>query len=84
MPITGQLWYTTFDVGDNHVAGYLNSDGTFITQVGPTAERGSDHRGRYGGRILLRRQLRRHLDQFLSDQRQFARQHRSGRRCGEL
>ena len=37
MPITGQLWYTTLDVGDNQVAGYLNSDGTSITQVGPTA-----------------------------------------------
>jgi len=36
MPITGQLWYTTFDVGDNHVAGYFNSDGTFITPVGST------------------------------------------------
>ncbi|MGB9365778.1 MAG: Ig-like domain-containing protein [Xanthobacteraceae bacterium] len=36
MPITGQLWYTTIDIGDNHVAGYFNSDGTFITQTGPT------------------------------------------------
>jgi len=38
MPITGQLWYTTLDLGDNSLAGYLNSDGTFITQVGPTSQ----------------------------------------------
>ncbi len=38
MPITGQLWYTTIDIGDNHVAGYFNSDGTFITQTGPTIQ----------------------------------------------
>jgi Ca2+-binding RTX toxin-like protein len=37
MPITGQLWYTTLDLGDKHLTGYFNSDGTFITQVGPTS-----------------------------------------------
>ena len=40
MPITGQLWYTTLDVGDNQLTGYFNSDGTFISQVGPTAQYG--------------------------------------------
>src|SRR6476620_49646 len=38
--ITGQLWYTTLDVGDNQVAGYFNSDSTFITQVGATSQAG--------------------------------------------
>ena len=38
MTITGQLWYTTLDLGDKQVAGYLNSDGTSITQVGPTGD----------------------------------------------
>src|SRR2546430_4431612 len=38
--ITGQLWYTTLDFGDNQVAGYFNSDGTFITQVGATSQAG--------------------------------------------
>ena len=38
MTISGQLWYTTLDLGDKQVAGYLNSDGTSITQVGPTGD----------------------------------------------
>jgi hypothetical protein len=40
MTITGQLWYTTLDIGDKQVAGYFNSDGTFITQEGPTGQAG--------------------------------------------
>lgn len=36
MTVTGQFWYTTFD--SNPVAGYLNSDGTSITQVGTTGD----------------------------------------------
>ena len=40
MTVTGQLWYTTFDSGDGQLAGYLNSDGSSITQVGPTSQYG--------------------------------------------
>ncbi len=40
MTVTGQLWYTTFDFGDNQLAGYLNSDGSSIAQVGSTSQVG--------------------------------------------
>jgi len=40
MTVTGQLWYTTLDVGDGQLTGYLNSDGSSITQVGPTGQAG--------------------------------------------
>ena len=40
MTVTGQLWYTTLDIGDGQLAGYLNSDGSSITQVGPTSQAG--------------------------------------------
>lgn len=38
MTISGQFWYTTLDSDPNDVAGYLNSDGTFITPVGSTSQ----------------------------------------------
>ena len=38
LTITGQLWYTTIDLGSNQLAGYFNSDGTSITQVGSTGD----------------------------------------------
>lgn len=40
MTVTGQLWYTTLDSGDGQLAGYFNSDGSSITQVGPTSQAG--------------------------------------------
>ena len=40
MTVTGQLWYTTLDAGDGQLAGYFNSDGSSITQVGPTSQAG--------------------------------------------
>ena len=40
MTVTGQLWYTTFDTGDGQLTGYLNSDGSSITQVGPNSQYG--------------------------------------------
>ena len=40
MTVTGQLWYTTLDIGDGQLAGYLNSDGSSITQVGATSQAG--------------------------------------------
>jgi hypothetical protein len=83
MPITGQLWYTTIDIGDNHVAGYFNSDGTFITQAGPTSQSalaiGVDTAAGY---YFVANSDG--LHQFLSDQRQYPGQHRSGRRAANF